>query len=249
MGLLLVDKSADFSGSAIGDAGLYTSITTGLTALHETRRIARKACNNAVANQPNGTVLGNPTLSAGYGTFDLADSIKFGTKPASGGLTLAIVYQNYNRATQDPIVGSTPGTSSTQGFVQFKLLNRRLTFEAYDYPYPATYPLSGFADVSCFIDMAAGDDGNYELFFGVLEDNVSLRLYRPKTKTLATTARVGRAFAFDGPVNFQLCPTTVGGTINIAAFGQWQAVLSTANMDTIYGELQAQAANYGLTIA
>lgn len=252
MGLLLVDQSADFSAVAVGHAGLYTSLTTGLQALHETRRNNAKTISNSAPGKEDAAVQGVIPYTAVSAQVTSPNSVLFSNKPASGGLTIAIIVKNKNGGViQDNIVGMIPGASATQGAVYFLMWNRRIQFAAYDYPRPTVLPLAGQASGSVAIDTIAGDDGNFELYFGILEDNVGLRLYRPKTDVTVSTAKVGRNFDFDGPVNFRTSPnavTPLPGPQDLAMFAHWSVVLTPTQMKTFYAEMKAQYAALGTAL-
>lgn len=248
MGILIVDQAADFSAAPVGHAGLYTSLSTGLLALHEIRRSNSKAINNAATVQANGSVIGAPTWSAASGAITQANSVLFGTRPQSGGMTFASIFKIKNGGGNLPIFGSSPGTSVTQGLVEMQHYNRRITFHAYSYAAPGTPPLASQTDITAFKDLTVTEDGTYELFFGVLEDAVSLRLRRAKDASTVTTT-TARYFSFDNPKPFRtMIETGTAETQDISMFGAWSRVLTPAEMITFYAEMQQQFALLGLTI-
>lgn len=252
MGLFLVDQTADFSASPVAHAGLYTTITGNLQALHEIRRNAAKTVNNSVPGKLDGSVVGAPVFSAGSANVDASNFLTVNSLPVSGGLTTAIIVKNKNLgAASDHIIGSIPGTSATQGACWWTMWNRRIQFSAYDYARPAALPLAGSGSGAVFIDTIAADDGNFELYFGILEDNVGLRLYRPKTGVTSATAKVGRDFAFDNAVAFKTSPNAVlpvPGPHDLSMFAHWSSVLTPAQMNTFYAEMKKQFAAIGLTV-
>jgi hypothetical protein len=251
MGMLLIDKAADYSARAIGHAGLYTSVSTGLESLHELRRSASKAINNAAPNKAQGAVIGAPTFSPASMNMTFANAVRLGSRPANGGLTVAtIVKMKTGGATNDGVVGTPVDAVTSVGAAWITLYNRRLSFSAYSYAAGSTPPLSGYTIVAAYLDFTAPSDGLYEMFFGVLENGVSIRVYHPKSGNLFTTA-TARDFAFDSPALFQTCttPVTPGTTAqDEAMFGHWSRVLTPTEMNTVYGEMQLQFARLSLAI-
>lgn len=251
MGIMLYDKNADYSANGVGHAGLYTSVTSGLQALHELRRNGSKALNNAAPGKPNGSAFGSPTYLATSVTTTNANGVIFGSKPANGGLTVATLVKMKNGGVlTDSVVGlNALGASSiAAGSLWFYLYNRRIAFNAYSYALGAVPPLTGHTEIGAFQDFTAGSDGLYELFFGVLENNVSLRLYHPKTGTLTSTSATGRDFCFDNPKNIQTHPFSGTTAQDQAMFAHWSRVISPTEMNTFYTEIKEQYALLGLTI-
>lgn len=250
MGILLRDKNADFSSNSVGHAGLYTSVTGNLKALHELRRSAAKTVKNSAPGMPDGSTFGSPTYAANSINTTNANGVIMGSKPANGGLTVAtLVKIKTGGGINDTIVGiDALGGSVSVGSLYFTLYNRRLTFSAYSYPAGAVPPLTGYDSKSSYQDFSAASDGLYEMFFGVLENGVSLRLYHPKTGTLTTTSAVGRDFCFDNPKNIQTHPFSGTTAQDQALFAHWSSVLTPTQMNTFYAEMKAQYALLGLTI-
>lgn len=250
MGLLLVDKTADYSANSIGHAGLYTSVTGSLEALHELRRSASKAINNPVPGKSGAGVFGSPVFSAASVQTDPSKGVMFGSKPANGGLTVAtIVKVKTGGSTSSTVVG-TPATGNgpSTGALWFYNYNQRVAFQAYSYPSGAVPPLSGYDTKSAFQDFLAGSLGAFELFFGVLENGVSLRLYHPKTGTLVTSSATGRDFCFDASPRFQTHPWNGTEQQDQAMFAHWSRVLTPTEMNTFYNEMQTQYSRLNLII-
>lgn len=252
MGLLITDKTADFSANPVGHAGLTTSVTSGLKALFETRRSTSKATNNSAPNMPNGWLTGTPpTFSATEAAVVSASGIALST-PASGGLTIMVVAKMVSTGSTatDYVAGSIAGTSTTQGCAAIAVGGRSAKLAVYTYT-SNTPPLAGFASLNVSQSFLAGDDNTYQMLFGVLEDAVSARLYRPQTGTMVVQATPTGYFGFDKPAMFTTTPyaTAPGAAESIAMFGHWSRPLLQAEMNTIYAEMKAQAAGYGLTIA
>lgn len=250
MGILLYDKNADYSATSVGNAGLYTSVTGNLKALHELRRNASKTINNSAPGMLSGSVFGTPTYAATNITTTNANGVIFNSKPANGGLTVAIVVKmKTGGAITDSVVGiNNLGAAATVGSLWFYLFNRRIAFNAYSYPAGSVSPLSGYNTISAYQDFTAPSDGLYEMFFGVLENGISLRFYHPKTSTLTTTSATGRDFCFDAPANIQTNPLAGTTAHDQSMFAHWSAVLTPTQMNTFYAEIRDQYALLGLTI-
>ena len=250
MGILLRDKNADFSSNLVGHAGLYTSVTGNLKALHELRRSAAKVVKNSAPGMPDGSTFGSPTYAATNITTTNANGVAFNTKPANGGLTVATLVKMKNGgATSDTVVGITAlGSGATAGSLWFHLYNRRIQFNAYSYAAGSVPPLTGYDTKAAYQDFTAASDGLYEMFFGVLENGVSLRLYHPKTGTLTTASATGRDFCFDNPPSVQTHPWSGTTAQDQALFAHWSSVLTPTQMNTFYAEMKAQYALLGLTI-
>lgn len=250
MGILLVSKNSDFSANPVGHAGLYTSITDGLQSLFETRRSASKATNNSAPGGASGSVIGAPTFSAASTNVGPANTVLFGSKPTSGGLSMAVIVKMKNGGVaNDGVAGvSLSGAAATNGSVLFSLYNRQLSFQGYSYAAGSVPPLSGYTALVARQNFLADSDGVFELFFGVLENNVSVRLYHPKTTTLTTNPAVGRDFAFNAPPLFSTAAQNTGYTQDVAMFAHWSGVKTPAEMNTFYSEMQSQYAKLGLVI-
>lgn len=253
MGLLLLDKNADFSAVSLGHAGLYTSVLSGLLALHETRSSSSKAAQNSA---PDGTttalVTGSPTFSATNVAVTTANQINFGVQPGSSNNTFALVLKiKSTGATSDCIAGAiVPATAIAAGGCYFLHGARRVTFSSTLSTTPGA-PLAYAGNTDALINLPAdgSTDGTYEMFVAVLENQVSLRLHRPKTNTVYTAPiTAGRYFAFTSSAPaFTTLPTTLVAQ-NLSLFAQWSRVLTPTEIATFYAEMKSQLGLLGLSI-
>lgn len=244
MGTRFTESGADYSTISLGHAGLYTSVSTGLVALFETRRSASKAINNSAPGSAPGTILGAPTFSAGSAAVAPANKVSFATKPAGSHTIIAILKVKNGGTTADGVVGSYLNPT-TAGAAYFTASNWRVSVEAVVFPAGAVPPLSGAAGLIASIDMPAV--ANFEMVAAVMESGVSLRLHRPKTGTLVSATAVGKDFAFNNPGDYGTVPLGAAAQ-DVALFAQWNRVLTPAEIATFYAEIQPQYARLGLAI-
>lgn len=247
-GILLVSKIADFSANPVNHAGLYTTVTSGLQSLHETRRNASKAIHNSAPGKAPGSIIGAPTFSATSASVTPANSVVFGSAPVSGGLTVAVAFKQRNGGSSETVFGFIPGSSTTRGGCYLNHYNRRLSLEGYTYPAGTVAPLSGYAQASCFLDMDASYDNAYELFFIQLENNVNDRIVHQKSAAVGSASAVGKDFCFDNAAPFRTCYQTATLAHDVALFGHWSRVLTSIERATFYAEMQAQFLALGLTL-
>ena len=247
MGITLIVKNADFSGVAVDYLKIETSVKFGLLSLFETRLNAAKAADNA-GSGADGAIIGAPTYSIGSGVFSNANSVLFGSAPTKDQTILTVFkIKNGGVAVTDLVVGSPTANATTKGAVYFSHYNRRLDFVSTTFPLGAVPPLAGSTNRSAGHDFPAGDEGKFVMAAGILESNVSLRLYLPKTGTLYTSSAVGRDFSFDNQGSFRTAP---GGTASfeVALFAHWNRPLSTTELNTVYAEIKPQLARFGIDI-
>lgn len=248
MGLLLVANNADYSTSPVGHVGLGTTITSGLQSLFELRRSASKSSYNSVLGGAPGTVIGSPTFNTTSDNVTPANYVLFPSKPVNGGLTFAFVVKMKTGGTiNDNIVTSNVPLSVVNGAAWSYLYNRRVAVVGYSYA-SNTPPLTGYTALTAFLDYAAASDGTYEMFFGVLEDTVSVRIYNAKAGLTNAASATGRYFGFDTPARFRTTGDSGGGAHDESMFAHWNRVLSVAEMDTFYAEMKAQFGAVGLSI-
>ena len=246
MGTLFTDKAADYSAISVGHAGLYTSVTSGLLALFETRRSASKAINNSAPGGAEGSIIGSPTFGATNMQASFGAGETFLTKP-SGSHTIALVVVTKNGGSSSDIaVGSFSASAVTTGATYFTMYNQRLTLASTSYATGAAPPLSGNSNINAYIDFTLVQP---ELVVGVVESGVSARLYHPRTGLVVTTAATGRDFVYDNPTLYQTFPVAgSGATFNESLFAHWNRVLTPAEIATFYSDIRSQYALLGLSI-
>ena len=250
MGTKFVEIGADYSAISLGHAGLYTSVSSGLKILHEIRRSASKAVNNSAPGGPKGTILGSPVFSAASTLVSGGNGIKFGVGPANGSSTFVVTVKvkNTGNTTLNVISGVVSDNPVIYGAAYFSVSDLQVRFDAISFPLGSTPPYSGYSTRSAFtVFPSDSPDGSEELLFAVMESNVSLRMYHPKTSKVITTDAVGRDFLFNTPALFQTS-NPGGAAVETALFGYWNRVLTPAEMNTFYAEIKTQYAQIGLVV-
>lgn len=245
MGIQLRDSTADFSAISIGDAGLYTSITTGLLALFEPRRRASKAIKNSAPGGSAGGAVGAPTFSAGSASVSVGNGINFNVAPAGDHTTIIVMKMKTGGTTADMVAGAWGSAPATQGGAYFNLYNYRIAFNATTFAAGSTPPLSGYTQLLAYLDLAAV--ANFEMVAGIAESGVSARIYQPKTGALFSAAATGRAFIYDNPGFYKTVPLGASAQ-DVALFAHWNRVLTPTEINTFYAEIQAQLAPSGIVI-
>lgn len=249
MGVMIVANTSDFSANPVGHVGLTTSVSAGLQSLFELRKTASKATNNSAPSRIKGSVVGTPGYYPDHLTVSPANSVLFPSKPANGGLTIAtVVKSKLGGSTSDHVVGSDITGSAVNGSVTIHHYNRRTQLTPYHYAMQSS-PLSGYAQLGAYLDLAAGLDGTYQLFVGVLEDEVSARLYHPKSGAVhVKPVAAGRFFSFDAPAAFRTASAPSGGSHDVGLFAHWNRPLTLAEINTFYAEMVTQFAALGVTL-
>lgn len=249
MGRLLIDPSADFSANPVGHAGLNTSVTNGLIALHELRYSRSKACHNSAPGELGGTEIGSPTYSDTSINVTKDNSILFGCHPKNGGYTFAFVVKLKNGGTvSDGVVGAFDGSGATTGTAYAYHYNRRTQLGLSCYPAGTVPPLSGVATLAPFLDSVSGDDGKFRLFIATAEDNVAATLYYPGGGTSNAASAVGKEFLFNGPAEFRTCPLAGTTAQDVALFAHWNRVITSDERAAFYSEMKEQFARFGVTL-
>lgn len=252
MGILLLDKNANFSGAPVGNAGLYTSVTSGLLSLFETRRNASKARQNSAPASNLEAGIAGGTFNATSMDFTAVGQVTFPTAPVNAGEnTVAIILKIKNGGTgSDSPVGSFSGSATTTGAAYFVNYNRRVSFESTAFN-SQTSPSTFVANKSAYLDMPADGslDGTFQMFVATLKSEVGLTLYRPSTGASSTAAMTAGQFAYFSPsaVNFRANGNGTGQQ-GVAMFAHWNRVLTPSEISTFYAEMRDQYAMLGLTI-
>lgn len=249
MGMIMVDKKADYSQISWGQADVYTEVTSGLRLLHDLRRSARRAIyNSAPKGSPARMVGAEPTYAENYIDFATAGQWVSAYRPKSGGLSMAIGLRIKNGgANTDRPVGSLLNPT-VNGGAYFIHWNRRIQFELTSSTSPTA--VTEVVAHSPFIDAAAdgSDDGKYEIFVTTVEYGVGVTLYRPKTGQSAFVAtNTTRYFTFLGAAE----PYKVlgsGGAQGMFLFAEWDRALSAGEVAQFYADMSDYFALLGLSI-
>lgn len=255
MGILLLDKNADFSANSLGHVGLYTSVTTDLTGLFELRQSAGKARQNSAPDNDNELVVsGTPTFNAT--SIDLTDvgQLTFPMGPANGGENsfAAIIKIRNGGSSSDATLGTVPPAPTTNGACYFRHWNRRMQFETTIHNAQTGTPT--FVEVSTAYHDAPSDgslDGTFQLFVATLESETALKIYWPARNALKTTSLSAGKFAyFNSAATNWKCRGKAGTTDqqSVAMFAHWERVLTADEVATFYGEMKKQFGLIGLVI-
>lgn len=248
MGLAFIDKNADFSAFSLGHLGLYTSVTSGLLGLFETRRSIPKTAQNSAPGGAGATMLGAPTLSAGSALVSNGNGVIFPTAP-NANHTIAVVAKMKagGSISNDMAIGSwSAATYSAKGAAYFAFANYQARIEAMVYTAGATPPLSSAATKAATLTLPSV--ASFEMLVGQLESGVSIRLYHPKTGVVATTSAIGQDFANNAALSYQTIPNPAGPAQDVALFAHWSRVLTPEEIATFYAEIRPQLARISVSI-
>lgn len=255
MGILLFDKNADYSTGGVGHAGLYTSVGSGLQSLFETRRSAVKTKqNSAPGNSLEAQIVGTPTFNSTSVDVTAAGQIVFPSGPVNTGEnSFAVILKiKSGGVSSDYPLGSVTTTATSSGSCYFTHYNRRVQFETTVFNSqntPTTYTSNKIA----FIDFPSDGslDGTFEMFVVTLKSENALRLIRPKTNSLVTTALTAGQFAyFNQSVANRNLRALGGGTAQqgISMVAHWNRVITDTEVTTFYNEIREQYSLLGLSI-
>lgn len=251
MGLLLIDKAADFSALGLGHAGLYTTVVSGLNALFETRRSSSKAANNSAPDKVGGSIIGSPTLLPASVQGDNANGVDFGPSAAPlGEQTIAFILKHSQLADvpSATTIGHLALSGAGVGYVldfTFSGFNR-ITFGATMHVDPA-YTGVGTTTKSAYVQLPADD--RFDLYIGTLEDLVSLKIEQPRLGLMSETL-TPTGYWFPPGGNYSRWKTSTGANkaFELAMFANWNRVLTAQEKTTFYAEMQAQFGLLGVDI-
>lgn len=255
MGILLQDKSADFSAISLGHAGLYTSITEGLEGLFELRRSQSKARNNsAPSNDLPATVGGGSVLSPISMALSAQNQINFPSGPTnSGALTIALIIKikNGGAATDYPI-GSVVSSPTSNGSAYFTHYNRQVRFDCTLFN-AQNEPAVFVANASALFNAPSSGalDGTYQLFVATVKSQDSLNLYWPAIGQISSASiPAGRFAYFNQSAAGRAWRGLAGGTAaqELSMVAYWNRAISPAEVKTFYGEMKRQFSQIGLVI-
>jgi hypothetical protein len=250
MGILLIDKNADFSATSVGFAGICTSITSGLTDLFALRENNTKSTFNAAAGYDDAlSTAGIPTYSANSAICSTTAQLSSQNAPTPGATdnTLIVVLKRKagGSLVSDMAVGANVELS-TNGGIYILNANYQVKFECGNYAAGSVPPLSGIGATMAAITTLASV-AEFDLFAGISDADVGVKLYHPKTGTLVSMANTaGRQIIFDSPGNFKIGASAVA--MELALFARWNRVLSTAEVDVFYADVLPQLAAVGISI-
>lgn len=249
MGILLIDKNADYSSSAIGYLGISTSVTAGLESLFELRTNSQRASRN-LANDNTASVAGSPTFGALATDFNAIGQMVFPTKPSNlGENTFAFLLKIKNGgASNDAVVGSFPVSHYSNGGVYIVHYNRTVILESTSFP---TVSGGSSTNVNAYLAMpASGElDGSYQLFFATVKSGVGVTLQHPLGNAVVSTA-TSNYFNYNpnSSNNYNVLPLGSGTQQSLGLFASWNRVLTSQEITTFYNEAKAYYAKNGLTI-
>lgn len=248
MGLAFIDKNADFSAFSLGHLGLYTSVTSGLLGLFETRRSIPKTVQNSAPGVAGATILGAPTLSAGSANVSNGNGVVFPSAPnASHTIAVVAKMKAGGSITGDMVVGSWSAASfSAKGAAYLNIAGYQARFESTVYTAGATPPLSTATTAAAILTLPSV--ASFELLVGQVENGVSIRLYHPKSGAVATTSATGKDFANNAALNYQTISNPAGAAQDVALFAHWNRVLTPTEIATFYAEIQPQLARISVLI-
>lgn len=257
MGIIIYDKNADFSATKVGDAGLYTSLTTNLDALFETRLNASKTANNsAPSNSAKALVPGPLTYAATGVSFNTPSAVVFPVGPNNAGAnSFAMIIKIKNGgATTDYVLGSYSANPVTHGSIYITNWNRRVQLQTTLFDSqtsPATYTTNGTVYVDAPADGSL--DGTHQLVVATVHSQDAVKLYWPKYGLVSSQTLTSSQFAYynlaGAASNFKMAVTGTGlATQEVTMFAHWNSILSAGDVNTFYGEMVPQFERVGIII-
>ena len=225
MGLQLIVKNEDFSAISVGKLGLYTTINSGLVGLFCLSSTFGTPITN-FASGSDATIVGSPTVDSNGVTSGQPNYIDFNIVP-TGDRTMAFVLRN-NGVTNTHYFSSFAPSPTFGEYV--KLSGSSISFESLKLgsaPYPT-------------VASAARD----ELAAVIIDNGVGATLYLPRTGASATKAS---ATSQDLTTEYRTHIDVSGiPSGEVMAFGYWNRVLTTGELDTFYNEMKAQLSALGV---
>lgn len=245
MGLNIIVPDANFADIAIGR---ILGVPHSPSHIFRTNTSSAVATTNFVSNAVEGAIAGTPTFAANSAIVDNSNRIKFGTGN-EGDTTVAIIVKNIASPSGNsmPLGNFTSGAvNDGTGYFMYKSSGGNIAFEV------TRHPIAGGSSLGTTrTDLSiAGSD--YEMFFGVMEDEVALRLYHPRTSGLDETSVLsGEVFTSPSQANqYEAVPEgyTSAEAQELVMFGKWPSVLTTQQMIDVYQSEKARYAALGLEI-
>lgn len=250
MGLIIKAENADFAASHSDFIWPVLTETADLKALFTPRLNFAGTSRNRATSEKVGSAgqIGSPTYASDRVTVSPDDVLIFNVPPEGINHTMMFtVEMKTGGSLADGIVGATGQDAVTQGILRSTIYNRRVTVQTNCYPQGNSYPSAGGVTLSPYIDLASTYDGNLEVFFAVLQSNVSAKIYHPKTSATFTVAATGKDFGFGSPYAFRSSPSG-SATQKVGAFGYWSRALSATQVAATYVEMQTFYARVGVTV-
>ncbi len=224
MGLQLIVKNADFSAIRVGRLGLYTSITDGLVGLFGlTSLLADPAINFANYAAP-ATIVGSPVQALTGVTSGASDYIDFGIV-ATGARTVAVVVKNDISGV--PYFSSFAAAPTYGEYIWSQGTDLRFESAKWATPHPSVASSVRDEMVAARIELGVGGS-----------------IYKPRTATLSSKADTGEQ---DWLTTYRTSVSSAGSaTTKAQLFAYWNRTLTTGELDTFYGEMQAQLLALGI---
>lgn len=241
MGLSIVVPNADFSEIAIGRALL--SLSHSPSHVFEMRKSNAVAGVNNVTQTAEATILGAPSYTAISATVDESNSIGFGVGQTADS-TVALLVKNVPNPSADSMpVGVFAGTTAGSGYIVFDNNLPNVKYET-------TSHVGGAASSgNVRAELAIAGEG-YELLLVSFDDVNGLTLYHPRTQSSNTGVMpAGRTFTHPTQNGYASCPPSFNSlSQEVLMFAKWPSVLSAAQMDTVYSEVQTYYQSLGVTV-
>ena len=243
MGLSIVVPNADFSAIAIGRALL--SLSHSPSHVFEVRQSNAVAGVNNVTQGVEASFTGGLTYTSFGATVDENNSIDFGVGQTAGS-TVAMLVKNVPTPAADSMpVGIFPGGPTTAGAGYFLFDN-----SGNNVKYESTSHVGGASSSGNIRAELAISGDAYELFLVSFDDANGLTLYHPRTASSNTDAMpAGRTFTHPTANAYAACPPNYDSLPQeVLMFAKWPSVLSAAQMDTVYSEVQTYYQSLGVTV-
>ena len=251
MGILLIDKNADFSANKVAVLRIATTITANLKALYELRSDAKTALYNIATNKASGTQLAQPAYSNTATTF------------TGKQISLPNILSNNGENTIAFIIKVKPDGAATD--LAFGRFTAAPTVDGADYVLSGartvTASFGGFTSSTggAFIETIrptlafdSSYDNTYQLVIATFKSQVGGSIYHPKTGQ-TNTVKIGaneyfyiKQDAADGGINFT--GRSTDPQQSVAMYAQWDRVLTQSEIAQFYNEMKTQYARIGLTI-
>lgn len=241
MGLILVAKGEDFSGIAVDELRISTSVTSGLLGLFETRKNSAFAVNNR-GSDGDGSIFGSPVFSTPSMSADETRGVDFGIMP-TGSHTVAAVFKIRADTAATFPAGNVRTDATTRGAEYFQA-DTAIKFLATKFN-------AGVYTANAETGLAKPASGNVEMYVARLENGVRARLENPRTATSnEQVVAAGDNFNYPNPYSYSAGSlfSVAGGTDDFYAFAYWNRSLSDVEIATFYAEVKAHLAKRGVTI-
>lgn len=243
MGLSIVVPNADFGAIAVAKAPL--SLSHSPSHVFEVRQSNAIAGINNVTMAVGASFTGVLAYSSFGATVDKNNRIGFGVGQTSGS-TVAMLVKNVPTPAADSMpVGIFPAspTVAGAGYFLFDNAGNNVKYDTTSHVGGGSY--AGNVTAS----LAISGDG-YELLLVSFDDASGLTLYHPRTAASNFAAlAVGRTFTHPVANAYSACaPNFNSLSQEVLMFARWPSVLSAAQMDTVYSEVQTYYQSFGVSV-